>query len=113
MSILGLKSLPAITFSSGVLSEVQHTPVCLTMRRRSSPPCILLPSNCGLPGILPDHQRRDPVHLGRQSWHVSTRTPLWSRRGSGGGGDFTKGDRPWRGRALTEPLAQVGAGKRP
>src|SRR5512145_3107694 len=100
MSILGRKSLPAITFSSGVLSEGQHTPVCLTVRKRSSPPCILPPSNSVLPGILPDHQRRGPMHLGRQSWHVSTRTPSWSRRGSGGGGDFTKGDRLWRDESL-------------
>src|SRR5919109_3512251 len=109
MSILGRKSLPAITYSSGVLSGVQHTPVCLTVRRQSSPPCILPPSNSGLPGILPDHQRRDPMHLGRQSWHVSTRTPLWSRRGSGGEGDFTKGDRPWRGEALRETRGKGGA----
>src|SRR5262245_41951446 len=100
MSILGRKSLPAITFSFGVLSEVQHTPVCLTVRRRSSPPCILLLSNSVLPGILPDHQKRGPMHRGRQSWLASTRTPLWSRRGSGGGGDFTKGDRPWRDESL-------------
>src|SRR5262249_10830777 len=100
MLILGRKSLPAIIFSSGVLSGVQHTLVCLTVRRRSSPPCILPPSNSVLPGILPDLQRRAPMHLGRQSWRVSTRTPLWLRRGSGGEGDFTKGDRPWRDEAL-------------
>ena len=97
---LGRRSSPAITFSSGVLSGVQHTPVCLTVRRRSLPPCILLPSNSVLPGILPDRQRRDPMPLGRQSWRVSTRTPLWSRRGSGGVGDFTKGDRPWLDESL-------------
>src|SRR5215475_4798149 len=100
MSILGRKSLPAITFSSGALSGVQHTPVCLTVRRQSSLPCILPPSNFELPGILPDHQRCDRMHLGRQSWRVSTRTLLWSKRGSGGEGDFTKGDRPWRDESL-------------
>src|SRR4029453_15396050 len=104
MSILWRKSLPAITFSSGVLSGVQHTPVCLTVRRQSSPPCILPPSNFVLPGILPDHQRRDPMHLGRQSWRVSTRTPWWPRRGRGAGGVLTKGV----GRGGTSHLGNLG-----
>src|SRR5437867_10297170 len=100
MSIPGRRSLLAITFLSGVLSGVQHTPVCLTVRRRSLPPYILLPSNSVLPAILPDRQRYAPTPLGHQSWRVSTRTLLWSRRGSEGVGDFTKGDRLWLDESL-------------
>src|SRR5262245_32189972 len=100
MSILGRRSSLVIIFSSGVLSGVQHTLVCLTMKRRLLPPCILPPSSSVLLGILPDRQRRDPVPLGHQSWRVLTRMPLWSKRGSGGEGDFTQGDRLWLDESL-------------
>src|SRR5262249_55004074 len=112
MSILVRRSWQVTIFSSGVLSGARRMPVCLTVRRRSLPPCILPPFNSVLPGILPGRQRHAPPHLGRQSWRVSTNRPLWSRRGNEGGGDFTKGDRLWLDESLREPRAKAEGGKR-